>query len=191
MAGEPLKEIDQTPSDIVPGDGKLHAVLHTTRGAIEVRLFGKRAPKTVTNFIGLATGDITWEDPDTGEKRDDPFYEDVPFHRIIPNFMVQTGDRTGTGRGGPGYRVADEFHEDLRHDREGRLSMANTGQPDTNGSQFFITLRETPHLDDQHPVFGQVVDGMDVVKEIGQVETDSSDKPVDQILLESVDVERR
>jgi peptidyl-prolyl cis-trans isomerase A (cyclophilin A) len=189
MAGSPLKEFDATPSDYVPGDGDLRAVIHTNRGDIELNLFEDRAPKTVANFVGLATGERTWKDPDTGEERNDPFYEDILFHRIIPNFMIQTGDPTGTGRGGPGYRFADEFHDDLRHDREGRLSMANSG-PDTNGSQFFITLRETSHLDDKHAVFGQVVDGMDVVKEIGQAKTDAQDCPVDDILIESVDVHR-
>ena len=185
-----LESFDETPADYVPGDGDLHAVLHTNHGDIEVQLFEDRAPRTVANFVGLATGKRTWTDPETGEERNEPFYDGLIFHRIIEGFMLQGGDPTGTGRGGPGYHFADEFHDELRHDRVGRLSMANAG-PDTNGSQFFITLRETPHLNDKHAVFGQVVEGMDVVREIGQVETNASDRPTEDVVLESVDVERR
>ena len=116
-------------------------------------------------------------------------YDDILFHRVIQGFMVQTGDPTGTGRGGPGYQFDDEFHEELRHDGPGVLSMANSG-PDTNGSQFFITLNEAPHLDGRHSVFGQVTEGMDVVREIGAVETDGSDRPLEDVVLESVDVDQ-
>lgn len=166
------------------------ATLHTSRGEIEVELFAERAPRTVENFIGLATGDREWEDPETDEiVEGEPLYDDVPFHRVIEEFMIQTGDPTGTGRGGPGYTFDDEFHSELRHDSAGILSMANSG-PDTNGSQFFITLDAQPHLDDRHAVFGQVVDGMDVVREIGSVETDGDDQPIEEVLLESVDVDR-
>lgn len=185
-----LREFDETPEDYVPGDGDLHAVVHTNHGDIDIEFFEDRAPKTVANFVGLATGKRTWTDPETGEDRNDPFYDGVAFHRIIEGFMVQGGDPTGTGRGGPGYQFRDEFHDELRHDREGRVSMANAG-PDTNGSQFFITLRQTPHLNDKHAVFGQVVDGMDVVRAIGEVETNANDQPVDDVVIESVDVERR
>ncbi len=185
-----LKSFDASPSDYVPGDGELHAVLHTNHGEIDLELFEDRAPNTVANFVGLATGERTWEDPESGEERNDPFYDGVIFHRIIDNFMVQGGDRTGTGRGGPGYVFEDEFHDELRHDRVGRLSMANAG-PDTNGSQFFITLRETPHLNDKHAVFGQVVDGMETVRKISQVETGPNDRPKQDVVIESVDVERR
>ena len=165
------------------------AKLQTNRGEIEVELFEDRAPRTVENFVGLATGNREWEDPETGETRTDPLYENVPFHRIIEGFMLQTGDPTGTGRGGPGYTFDDEFHDDLRHDEAGVLSMANRG-PDTNGSQFFITLDAQPHLDDRHAVFGKVTDGMDVVREIGDVETDGDDRPVEDVILESVTVYR-
>ncbi|MFB6101909.1 MAG: peptidylprolyl isomerase [Haloplanus sp.] len=176
------------------------ATLHTTHGDITVELFAERAPKTVENFVGLAEGaddrdaEIApgtgaWEDPETGEKRTDPLYEDVPFHRIIAGFMLQCGDPTGTGRGGPGYTFDDEFHPDLRHDSAGTLSMANRG-PDTNGSQFFITLDAQPHLDDSHAVFGEVVDGMDVVERIGAVETTPDDQPTEDVRLKSVDVGR-
>jgi len=166
---------------------ELTATLHTTEGDIEIELFDERASRTVENFVGLATGDREWEDPETGETRADPLYSDIPFHRIIDGFMVQTGDPTGTGRGGPGYTFDDEFHPELRHDSAGVLSMANHG-PDTNGSQFFITLAAQPHLDDRHAVFGEVVDGMDVVEAIGNVPTDGDDRPTEPVTLESVTI---
>ncbi|QLG61469.1 peptidylprolyl isomerase [Halorarum salinum] len=177
------------------------ATLHTNHGDITVELYADRAPKTVENFVGLAEGDDdydaatvgrgtgAWEDPESGEKRIDPLYEGVQFHRIISDFMIQGGDPTGTGRGGPGYEFDDEFHEELRHDDAGVLSMANSG-PNTNGSQFFITLGAQPHLDDRHAVFGKVVDGMDVVEEIGSVPTGRNDEPREEVVLESVDVDR-
>jgi peptidyl-prolyl cis-trans isomerase A (cyclophilin A) len=166
------------------------ATLHTTHGDVEVELFEERAPRTVENFIGLATGEKTWEDPETGEEIEgEPLYDDVEFHRVIEDFMIQGGDPTGTGRGGPGYEFDDEFHDELRHDKAGILSMANSG-PDTNGSQFFITLDAQPHLDDKHSVFGEVIDGMDVVQEIGSLSTDARDNPNEECLLESVDVDR-
>ena len=167
---------------------RLTATLHTSKGDVEIELYDERVPRTVDNFVGLATGEREWEDPETGEAVEgEPLYDDVLFHRVIEGFMIQTGDPTGTGRGGPGYTFDDEFHEELRHDGEGVVSMANSG-PDTNGSQFFITLEATPHLDDRHSVFGQVVDGMDVVREIGSVETDANDRPLDDVVLESVTV---
>jgi len=166
---------------------ELTATLHTTEGDIEVELFGDRAPETVENFVGLATGDRKWEDPETGETRTDPLYDGVLFHRIIDGFMIQTGDPTGTGRGGPGYTFEDEFHPELRHDGAGVLSMANHG-PDTNGSQFFITLDAQPHLDDKHAVFGSVTDGMDVVEAIGNAPADGNNKPTSEIRLESVTI---
>ena len=186
----PLKEFDEVPSDYVPGDGELHAVLHTSHGDIDVQFYEDRAPKTVANFVGLATGKRTWKDPQSGESRNDPYYDGVLFHRVIEGFMLQGGDPTGTGRGGPGYRFPDEFHPDLKHESGGMLSMANAG-PNTNGSQFFITLAPTPHLDNKHAVFGKVVDGMDVVREIGGVATGASDRPVEDVVIQSVDVERR
>jgi peptidyl-prolyl cis-trans isomerase A (cyclophilin A) len=165
------------------------ATIRTSEGDITVELFEERAPRTVENFIGLATGQQEWEDPETGETRTDSLYEGTVFHRVIEDFMIQGGDPTGTGRGGPGYQFDDEFHEELRHDSEGTLSMANSG-PDTNGSQFFVTLDAQPHLDDRHAVFGQVIDGMDVVHEIGDVETDADDRPREEITIESVTVYR-
>jgi peptidyl-prolyl cis-trans isomerase A (cyclophilin A) len=165
----------------------LTATLHTNRGDIEIELYDDRVPQTVDNFVGLATGEKTWQDPDTGDDVHEPLYDDIPFHRVIEDFMIQTGDPTGTGRGGPGYTFSDEFHDELRHDEAGTVSMANRG-PDTNGSQFFITLAEQPHLDDKHAVFGNVIDGMDVVREIGSLPTDQNDRPEEDVLLESVTV---
>ncbi|ERG93249.1 MAG: peptidyl-prolyl cis-trans isomerase (rotamase) - cyclophilin family [Haloquadratum walsbyi J07HQW1] len=163
--------------------------LETTRGDITLELFEQRAPRTVENFLGLATGDREWSDPDTGETRTDSLYEGTIFHRIIPDFMIQGGDPEGTGRGGPGYTFDDEFHEDLNHDGAGVLSMANRG-PNTNGSQFFITLDSQPHLNGKHAVFGHVVDGMDTVEEIGSVPTDRDDKPMQDIKIEALNIER-
>jgi len=162
--------------------------LQTSEGDITLELFEQRAPRTVENFLGLATGEKEWSDPETGETRTDSLYEGTIFHRIIDDFMIQGGDPEGTGRGGPGYTFDDEFHEDLNHDGAGVLSMANRG-PNTNGSQFFITLGAQPHLDGRHAVFGHVVDGMDVVEEIGDVPTDSDDKPLNDIEIESIDVD--
>ncbi len=165
------------------------ATLHTNHGNIELELFEEKAPDTVSNFIGLATGSRSWVDPESGEEIvDEPLYEDILFHRVIEGFMIQAGDPTGTGRGGPGYTFDDEFHPDLRHDSPGVLSMANRG-PNTNGSQFFITLGATPHLDDKHAVFGEVTDGMDVVESIGTIETDHNDRPVEDVVIESVSVD--
>ncbi len=166
---------------------ELTATLHTSEGDIEIELFDERAPNTVENFVGLATGEKEWEHPDSGEAMEKPLYDDVEFHRIIEDFMIQTGDPTGTGRGGPGYTFDDEFHDELRHDSPGKVSMANRG-PDTNGSQFFITLASQPHLDDKHAVFGEVTDGMDVVEKIGNADTDMHDRPTSPIHIESVEI---
>ncbi|WP_245724195.1 peptidylprolyl isomerase [Natronorubrum texcoconense] len=164
------------------------ATLHTDTGDVAVELYADRVPRTVENFVGLATGERPWTDPETGADVDgEPLYEDVLFHRVIEDFMIQTGDPLGTGRGGPGYRFDDEFHDDLRHDDAGVLSMANSG-PNTNGSQFFITLGAQPHLDGRHAVFGRVTAGMDVVEAIGSVDTDANDRPREDVVLESVSV---
>lgn len=145
----------------------LYADMQTNRGRILLRLFYKRVPRTVANFVGLADGTQSWKDPITGEAKKNNFYDGLTFHRVIDDFMVQGGDPLGTGTGGPGYRFEDEFHPDLRHSKGGILSMANAG-PDTNGSQFFITHKETPWLDNKHSVFGEVIEGMDVVNSIKQ-----------------------
>jgi peptidyl-prolyl cis-trans isomerase A (cyclophilin A) len=161
------------------------ATLRTTMGDVVVELYPERVPDTVANFVGLATGAWEWRDPATGETRTGPLYDGVPFHRVIDGFVIQTGDPTGTGRGGPGYTFDDEFHDDLSHDGPGVLSMANSG-PNTNGSQFFVTLDAQPHLDGRHAVFGRVTAGMDVVEAIGAVPTDDADRPLDPVLLDSV-----
>jgi len=170
-------------------DDNPEAVLSTNHGDVRVELFAERAPRTVENFLGLATGSQEWTDPETGETREDPLYDGTVFHRIIEGFMIQGGDPTGTGRGGPGYQFDDEFHDELTHEGAGILSMANSG-PNTNGSQFFLTLDAQPHLDGRHAVFGQVLEGMDVVREIGSVETDANDQPLEEVVLESVTVYR-
>ncbi len=150
------------------------AELETTLGTIKIELFAKEAPDTVANFIKLA------------EKG---FYDGVIFHRVIPGFMIQGGDPTGTGRGGPGYTILDEFHPKLRHSKAGVLSMANAG-PDTGGSQFFITLAATPQLDDRHAIFGQVIEGQDVVKMIGDQARDRNDRPKDPAKMVKVRIKK-
>jgi peptidyl-prolyl cis-trans isomerase A (cyclophilin A) len=167
----------------------VYAHFDTTHGAFTIKLFDKEAPQTVANFVGLAEGTREWKDPVTGEKKKGPFYNGVVFHRIIGGFMIQGGDPLGQGTGGPGYQFPDEFHPSLRHDRIGILSMANAG-PNTNGSQFFITLGPTPHLDRKHSVFGVVVEGLDVVKGIGNVPTGRQDRPVNPVVMNKVTIER-
>jgi cyclophilin family peptidyl-prolyl cis-trans isomerase len=151
-----------------------YAHFETTLGNFTIELFEQQAPNTVANFAKLADKD---------------FYNGVIFHRVIEGFMIQGGDPTGTGRGGPGYTFADEFHPQLKHNSEGILSMANAG-PNTNGSQFFITLAPTPHLDGRHTVFGKVTEGMDVVRKIGKTKTKPGDRPVVDVVMNKVRVER-
>jgi len=148
-----------------------------------------KVPSTVLNFVGLAEGSKEWTDPKTGKKQKRPFYDGLNFHRIIAKFMIQGGCPLGNGRGGPGYRFADEFHPELRHSGPGILSMANSGA-NTNGSQFFITLVATPWLNGRHSVFGKVVKGMDVVTALGKVATGPGDKPITPVILESVRIVR-
>jgi len=166
-----------------------YARFDTTEGSFTIRLFEKEGPKTVANFVGLADGSKEWKDPATGEKKKGPYYDGVIFHRVINGFMIQGGDPLGQGTGGPGFTFADEFHPSLRHDRAGILSMANAG-PNTNGSQFFITLGPTPHLDRKHSVFGEVVEGLDVVRRIGAVPTGRQDRPVKPVVMNKVTIER-
>lgn len=189
MAFNQVKSFSEVPADYVPGDGELRAIFYTNKGEVEIRLFEDRAPKTVANFVGLATGQREYQDPETNAKTTGPYFDGIIFHRVIPGFMIQGGDPTGTGRGGPGYRFADEFHPELRHDAEGKLSMANAG-PNTNGSQFFITLGPTPHLDGRHAVFGEVVSGMDVAQAIAAVDTNRQDRPFEDVVIERVEVKR-
>jgi peptidyl-prolyl cis-trans isomerase A (cyclophilin A) len=168
----------------------LTATLRTTMGTIVLRLFPDHAPKTVQNFVGLAEGTIEWTDPRTGRRTTDPLYNGTVFHRVIDNFMLQGGDPLGNGRGGPGYEFEDEFHPERRFDRPYLLAMANAG-PGTNGSQFFITVVPTPHLNGRHTIFGEVVEGADVVDAIAKTETDRGDRPVKDVVLESVTIDRR
>jgi cyclophilin family peptidyl-prolyl cis-trans isomerase len=151
-----------------------YAHFETSLGNFTIQLFEEQAPKTVENFVTLAQKD---------------FYNGVIFHRVIDGFMIQGGDPTGTGRGGPGYKFADEFHPQLRHTTEGILSMANAG-PNTNGSQFFITLAPTPHLDNRHAVFGKVVEGMDIVKKIGKTPVGAMDRPATDVVMKTVKIEK-
>lgn len=168
----------------------LYAHFVTSEGNFTARLFDQEAPKTVENFVGLAEGTKEWTDPRTNRKVKQPYYNGILFHRVIDGFMIQGGDPLGQGIGGPGYTFADEFHPKLRHSKPGILSMANRG-PNTNGGQFFITLAPTPHLDDRHSVFGEVVEGMDVVRKIGSAPTDARDRPLKDVVITSVTLERR
>jgi peptidyl-prolyl cis-trans isomerase A (cyclophilin A) len=153
-----------------------YAIFETSLGNIVCRLFDKEAPKTVENFIGLAEGTKEFRDPISGKKEKRVYYDGLTFHRVIPQFMIQGGCPQGDGRGGPGYTFADEFHPSLRHNKPGKLSMANAG-PNTNGSQFFITVAPTPHLDNRHSIFGEVVEGQDVAVKISETSRDGMDRP--------------
>ena len=167
-----------------------YAQFVTSEGNFTVRLFDQEAPKTVENFVGLAEGTKQWTDPRSSQKVTKPYYDGVIFHRVIDGFMIQSGDPLGQGIGGPGYNFNDEFHPKLRHNKAGILSMANRG-PNTNGGQFFITLGPTPHLDDRHSVFGEVTEGMDVVRKIGKTQTGTQDRPIKPIVIQTVKIERR
>ncbi len=158
---------------------EIYAVFDTTEGKFKIKLFADKTPRTVENFISLAEGSKTGK----------PFYDGTIFHRVIPDFMIQGGDPEGTGRGGPGYKFADEFHKDLKHAKAGIVSMANAG-PNTNGSQFFITVAATPWLDNKHSVFGEVSEGYDVVEKISRVKRGAQDRPVKEVVVNSVKIER-
>ena len=158
---------------------EIYAAFDTTEGTFKVKLFADEVPNTVDNFVSLASGAKTGK----------PFYDGTVFHRVIPDFMIQGGDPEGTGRGGPGYRFADEFHASLKHTKPGILSMANAG-PNTNGSQFFITVAATPWLDNRHSVFGEIIEGYDVVKRISEVPRGTGDRPVKEVRINSVKIER-
>jgi peptidyl-prolyl cis-trans isomerase A (cyclophilin A) len=186
------------PIDI-PGDGALHANIQTNLGNIVVRLEEERAPNTVANFVGLATGAIDWKDPKTGEsKKGTPFYDGLLFHRVVRNFVIQGGDPKTRyedlveewGTGNPGYTFPDEFHPDLRHNRAGVLSMANSG-PNSNGSQFFITEVPTPHLDKRHAVFGTITAGHDVLKKMANAPTGDKGRPTRPLRIEKVEIYRQ
>jgi peptidyl-prolyl cis-trans isomerase A (cyclophilin A) len=170
---------------------KLTATLHTTAGDILVELFEDQAPVTVRNFVNLAEGSKEWQNPATGQKSNEPLYNGTVFHRVIEGFMIQGGDPLGSGRGGPGYQFKDEFHPDLRFDRPYLLAMANAG-PGTNGSQFFITVGPTPHLNRKHTIFGEVADAESraVVDQIAKAPTDHSDRPREDVTITSIEISR-
>jgi len=166
-----------------------HATLKTSKGDIRVVLFPDTAPRTVENFVGLATGTKAWKDPQTGVAQQRPLYDGTIFHRVIPQFMVQGGDPLGTGRGGPGYEFEDEVAGPRAFDKPGYLAMANAG-PNTNGSQFFITQVPTPWLNGKHTIFGEVVEGMGVVDAIAASDRDARDRPQEEIRIEWIEVEQ-
>jgi len=184
-----MTTFNEVPSDYFPGEGQLYATFQTSMGDITLKLYEQKAPKTVANFVGLATGKRTWTNPNTGRPSNEPYYDGLTFHRVIPGFMIQGGCPTGNGMGGPGYRFADEFHPELRHDRPGVLSMANAG-PGTNGSQFFITDAPTPGLDDRHAVFGQVISGLDVVAAIARTPRGLRDRPDNDVVIKRLVISR-
>ena len=155
------------------------AVFDTSEGRFKIKLFDDKAPNTVKNFVDLADGTKTGK----------PFYDGLIFHRVIPDFMIQGGCPEGTGTGGPGYKFADEFHPSLRHTKPGLLSMANSG-PNTNGSQFFVTVAATPWLDNKHSIIGEVVEGYDVVEKISKLPRNSGDRPNKEVKVNSVKIER-
>ena len=159
---------------------EIFALFDTTEGSFKVKLFADLAPKTVANFVSLADGTKTGK----------PFYDGTVFHRVIPDFMIQGGDPEGTGRGGPGYQFADEFHPALNHSKPGVLSMANAG-PNSNGSQFFVTVAATPWLDNKHSVFGEVTEGYDVVEKISKVARGAQDRPKKEVRINSVKIEKQ
>ncbi|PYT67864.1 MAG: peptidylprolyl isomerase [Acidobacteria bacterium] len=166
-----------------------YAIFETSQGNIVARLFEKEAPKTVTNFVGLAEGAKEFTNEKTGQKEKRPYYDGLIFHRVIPQFMIQGGCPHGNGMGGPGYKFADEFHPSLKHSKAGFLSMANAG-PNTNGSQFFITVAPTPWLDNRHTIFGEVVEGQDVANKISNVQRDSNDRPRTPVVIQKLRIER-
>ena len=193
-AGTPV----QSGEGVQPASGELaaqslgpgtYAVFKTNMGVIICKLFDRLAPATVDNFIGLAEGTRTFEDPGTGQETKRPFYDGTLFHRVIPNFMIQGGDPTGTGQGGPGYQIRGEIRGSLKFDRPGRLAMANAGSPDTAGSQFFITHGPKSYLNGGYTIFGQVMKGQEVVNAIGRVQT-RADRPIFDIVLEKLTIER-
>ena len=181
---DPVEKIES--SDAEPG---LYAVMETSMGTITIKFYEKEAPKTVANFVGLATGTKAYRDPQTGKEAKGNFYDGLIFHRVIPNFMIQGGCPQGTGTGGPGYKFEDEFAENLQFDGPGYLAMANSG-PGTNGSQFFITVAATPNLTGKHTIFGKVIDGQDVADAITKVERDKRDKPVTPVVIKHVKIQR-
>ncbi len=171
-------------------DPGTYAVFDTTEGTIVCRLYPEQAPKTVQNFTDLAEGKRAWQDAVSGKKGNGPLYNGTVFHRVIPNFMIQGGDPSGTGRGGPGYKFEDETKgSPHKFDRGGKLAMANAG-PNTNGSQFFITVAATPWLTGNHTIFGEVIEGYEVAEKISKVSRNAQDRPLKDVVVNSVRIER-
>lgn len=167
--------------------GLLYAGIHTSMGEIIVRLWEQEAPNTVANFVGLARGNREWQDPTTGRWWKHALYRNVLCHRVIPEFMIQCGDPTGVGRGGPGYTFADEIKPDVHFDKPGLLAMANRG-PNTNGSQFFITDGPATHIDGKHTIFGEVIKGMDIVDKIARVPVGAGHRPETEVVIKTIEV---
>jgi peptidyl-prolyl cis-trans isomerase A (cyclophilin A) len=187
---KPATPAAPAPSAAAHGPG-VYAHFVTNHGNFIIRLFDKDAPRTVENFVGLAEGKKQWKNPKTSAMIRRPYYNGLTFHRIISNFMIQGGDPLGTGTGGPGYEFADEFNPKLRHNKPGIVSMANAG-PNTNGSQFFITVAPFPSGDGHYSIFGEVIDGMDVVMAISKVPTSGppNNRPLKPVVMKSVRIER-
>ncbi len=182
-APHPARQAEPAVPDVpLPSEPGLYAVIYTSMGNIVCRLFEERAPKAVANFVGLATGTKAWTDPATGKVKHSALYTGTTFHRVIPDFMIQGGDPAGDGTGGPGYEFKDEIDDKFSFDRPGILAMANHG-PDTNGSQFFITVAPATHLDGHYSVFGEVVSGQDVADAISKVPRNSDDKPLTPVRI--------
>lgn len=195
----PAKEAKKEESAKDKGKGKgknMIAVFNTSKGTFKAKLFADKAPNSVANFVGLAEGTKEWTDPKSGKKVKKPLYDGTTFHRVIRGFMIQGGDPLGNGTGDPGFKNKTEKHPDLKHDKPGMLAMANSG-PDTDGCQFYVTVAPTKWLDDVEPpskgytIFGEVVEGMDVVMKISEVKTGPMDKPVDSVVINSVKIERK
>lgn len=165
----------------------MQAIFETNKGNFTIELYADKAPNTVANFVGLIEGTKEFTDAESGEPTTRPYYDGLTFHRVIPDFMIQGGCPLGSGTGGPGYQFADEFHPELKHDAPGILSMANAG-PNTNGSQFFVTVAATPWLDGNHSIFGKVIEGMDVVNAIVSVDRDHQDMPLEPVVMSKVSV---
>ncbi len=182
----PAKSAAEPHSTVVlPSEPGEYAIIYTSMGNIVCRLFEKSAPKTVSNFVGLAKGTKGWKDPESGELKHTPLYNGTTFHRVIPGFMIQGGDPLGTGEGTPGYKFDDEIDPNRSFDKAGILAMANSG-PNTNGSQFFITVAPQPYLNGHYSIFGEVVTGQDVVDAISEVPRDADDKPLTPVKIQRI-----
>ena len=169
---------------------KIYATFETSLGNFTCMLYPESAPKTVANFVDLAKGEKKWTHPTTGEKTNEPLYKDIVFHRVIPDFMVQTGDPIGNGTGGPGYKFEDEIDDVLTFSNPGTLAMANSG-PSTNGSQFFITVAATPWLHGKHTIFGRVIEGQEIVDAISKVKRDQRDRPLEPVILKKIEISEK